>query len=438
MLKLNKSATELIEPGGRAERWRPRFGEPTEKQRLPAGASRGGQRAVDRTLAAMDPSDVTAVRLYGEIAGPSVEAKPNFVFSPLSIFSVFHSAQQGAAGETKAQMDALVGPKEKFQLPKLMQPRNQEGAVVADVANRVYAHPELEQNKMFHKYQKILTKEGSVAQTLDFADAEAAAEAINSFVAQATHDHIKDLVSAAALGPQTRLVLVNALYFKAPWQEQFDPETTVKDTFNTPSGPKTVSFMKGKLEKKPLLVSLRQGLVSVGLPYKDNRLRLYIFMPDDLVTFEKEMVENPDMLESVIADMELSGTERAYEEELFLTLPKFKLSAAQNKVDLLELFARLGASDMFMKGKADFSGITGDRDLYVSSYVHQADIDVNEEGTEATAATAMIVMLRAMFAPKTPVHVTINKPFVFQLRFLHGETDLLLFSGRIADPSTAQ
>ncbi|KAL8452736.1 hypothetical protein Emed_001300 [Eimeria media] len=386
----------------------------------------------------MDPSDFTAARLYGEIAGSSVESKPNFVFSPLSIFSVFHSAQKGAAGETKTQMDALVGPKEKFHLPKLEQPHDQEGAVVADVANRVYAHPELEKNKKFHKFQKMLKKDGSEAHTLDFADSTAAADVINSFVAQATHDHIKNLVSPAALGAMTRLVLVNALYFKAPWLQQFEKEATTEGTFHTPSGPKTVKFMKGKLDKEPVLVSLKQELVSVALPYKDPRLRLYVFMPDNLSAFEKEMIQNPDMLESVVADMELTGTERAFEEELFLTIPKFKLSAAQNKVDLAEMFSRLGATDMFVEGKADFSGITGARDLHVSSYVHQADIDVNEEGTEATAATAMIMMLRAMLAPKTPIHVTIDKPFLFQLRFVHGDQNLILFSGRIADPSLAQ
>ncbi|KAL8433264.1 hypothetical protein ACSSS7_004049 [Eimeria intestinalis] len=386
----------------------------------------------------MDPSDFTAARLYGEIAGPSVEEKPNFVFSPLSIFSVFHSAQKGAAGNTKKQMDHLVGPKEKFTLPKLEQPHGDEGAVVADVANRVYAHPELEQNKKFHKFQKLLKEEGSQAETLDFADAVTAAATINDFVARATRDHIKHLVSPAALGPQTRLVLVNALYFKAPWQQQFDAGATEGGTFYTPSGPKTVPFMKGKLDEGPLLLAMKEGLVAIGLPYKDPRLRLYIFMPDDLSTFEREMVQNVDMLESVVADMELQARERAFEEEVRLSLPKFKLSAADNKVDLVEMFSKLGASDMFDEREADFSGITGQRHLHVSSYVHQADIDVNEEGTEATAATAMIMMLRAMVAPKTRIPVVVDKPFVFQLRFVHGDQNLILFSGRIADPSTAQ
>lgn len=386
----------------------------------------------------MDPSTTTAERLYGEIAGPSLEAKPNFVFSPFSIFSVFHTAQRGAAGETREQMDALVGPTESFDIPELMQPPQKDGAVAVDVANRLYVHPGLEDNKQFNKFKQELEKEKQSAETLDFSDGVAAADKINTFVATTTRDHIKNLISPSALGAQTRLVLVNALYFKAPWLQQFEGASTSQGVFFTPSGPKQVMFMKGKLDKAPLLVSMKREALAVGLPYTDPRLRLYIVMPEDLASFEKSMISDPQILEKTFADMESSAMDRSFEEELFLTLPKFKLSADDNKVDLTEIFGRLGATDMFDMAKADFTGITGDRDLFVSSFVHQADIDVNEEGTEATAASAMIMMLRAMPMPKTPIHVTVDKPFIFQLRFVDGDTNLILFSGRVADPAAAQ
>lgn len=386
----------------------------------------------------MDPSTITAERLYGEIAKSGVEEKPNFIFSPLSIFSVFHSAQKGAAGETRKQMDALVGPDESFELPELMQPPKKEDAVTVDVANRLYVHPELERNEHFLKFKKVLESEKHSAETIDFGEPGAAAKQINSFVADATRDHITDLISPSALNAQTRLVLINALYFKAPWLSQFSESATAKDVFFTPSGPKEVFFMRGKLDKAPLLVTLKKEVAAVGLPYTDPRIRLYVFMPEDLTSFESEMASKPELIESIIADMEIPSMDRPFEEEMHLSLPKFKLSAAQNKLDLIELFNSLGATDMFSMANADFTGITGDRDLFVSSFVHQADIDVNEEGTEATAATGMVMMLRSMPRPKTPIHVVINKPFIFQLRFIHGDTNLILFSGRVADPAAAQ
>lgn len=388
----------------------------------------------------MDSSTATAARLYGEIAGSTdIRTKPNFIFSPFSIFSVFQSAQKGAAGETKAEMDALVGPNESFELPELQQPSyKRKDDVVLTVADRLYVHSALEKNEKFQQFKGQLGKAKGAAETLDFGDSANAAAKMNAFVAEATRNHITHLIDASHLNAETRLVLINALYFKAPWLEQFKKEDTTPGVFNTPSGPKEVPFMSGKLTKNPILVTEKDGVSAVALPYSDSRLRLYVFMPEDLPSFESKLVDNPNVLEDLITDMELTGLEKAYEQEIHIKMPKFKLAAEDNKLDLAELFRSLGATSMFDKGRADFSGITGDKDLFVSAFVHQADIDVNEEGTEATAATGMMMMMRMMPVPKTPIHVVINKPFVFQLRFVHGETNLILFNGRLADPTAAQ
>ncbi|CDJ49968.1 serine protease inhibitor, putative [Eimeria brunetti] len=406
--------------------------------RICAAAAIASAASLSNTASAMDPSTITAERLYGEIAGSSLEAKPNFVFSPFSIFSVFRTAQRGAGGETRQQMDALVGPNESFAIPELMQPPRKEDAVALNVANRLYVHQELQQNEKFKEFKGELEKEKQSAETIDFADSVAAADKINSFVADVTHDHIKNLLSPSALGAQTRLVLVNALYFKAPWLSQFEASSTTQGVFYTPAGPKQVKFMKGKLDKAPLLVSMKKEGLAVGLPYSDPRIRLYIVMPEDFGSFEKSMINDPQLLEKTFADMESVAMDRSFEEEMYLTVPKFKMAADDNKVDLTEIFGKLGAPDMFDQAKADFTGITGNKDLFVSSFVHQADIDVNEEGTEATAASAMIMMLRAMPMPKTPINVVVDKPFIFQLRFVDGDTNLILFSGRVADPSALQ
>lgn len=387
----------------------------------------------------MDLSTATAARLYGEIArSTDIETKPNFIFSPFSIFSVFQSAQKGAAGDTKAEMDALVGPDESLVIPELKQPSYKRKDVVAlNVANRLYVHSTLEENENFQKFKEQLGKEAS-AETLDFADSTAAASQINKFVAQETRNHITDLIDASSLNEDTRLVLVNALFFKAPWAEQFKEESTKSDVFTTPSGPKEVPFMNGVLKRSPMLITLKDEVSAVAVPYSDSRLRFYVFMPDDLSSFESKMAKSPEFLEDIVADMELTALERAYEEEIHLKMPKFKLAAEENRLDLKDLFQSLGATSMFDESKADFSGITGDRDLSVSDFVHQADIIVNEEGTEAAAGTGLIMTMRMAPRPKTPIHVVIDKPFLFQLRFVFGNSTFILFSGRVADPTAAQ
>lgn len=388
----------------------------------------------------MDSSTATAARLYGQIAGSKdMHTTPNFVFSPFSIFIVFQSAQKGAAGETKAEMDALVGPDESFTLPELRQPSYRRKDVVAvKVANRLYVDSALDKNEKFQEYKELLEKEGGAAETLDFVDSAAAAAKINAFVKCRTRGHITHLIDASDLDADTRLVLVNALYFKAPWLEQFKKEDTELGSFTTPSGSKEVPFMSGKMTKAPILITKKDGVSAVALPYSDSRLRLYVFMPENLQSFESNIVDDPNILEDLITDMELTALEKAFEEEIHIKMPKFKLAAEENKLDLAKLFRSLGATNMFDRGKADFSGITGNKDLFVSSFVHQADIDVNEDGTEATAGTGMMMTMRMMPAPKKPIYVVINKPFLFQLRFVYGENNFILFNGRLADPTAAQ
>ncbi|KAL8425103.1 hypothetical protein Efla_001492 [Eimeria flavescens] len=385
--------------------------------------------------APMDLSMRTTWRLHGEIGS----SKSNFVFSPLSILSVFQSAQQGAAGDTAHQMSALLGPTESLLLPHVFeQPRGKEEAVKVKVANRVYVSNKVGSRRAFKRYKMKLEKGGHETERMDFSNAEKAAATINSFVAAATHDHIKSLISSSLLSDMTGLVLVNALYFKAPWASQFNAAATALRPFHGLSGQQTVAFMQSSIETSPLLYHLEEGLTAVGLPYADRRLRMYVFMPKDLAAFESQVASDPQRIEQIIAGMEALGVDRSFEEKLYLLMPKFKMAAEQNHVNLAEVFNKLGATDMFVQGKADFSGITGNRDLHVSAYVHQADVEVDEEGTEATAATAMTINFRSLPLPKKSVDVTIDRPFVFQIRFLSEEANLVLFSGRVTDPSNIQ
>ncbi|KFG53904.1 serpin (serine proteinase inhibitor) superfamily protein, partial [Toxoplasma gondii FOU] len=151
-------------------------------------------------------------------------------------------------------------------------------------------------------------------------------------------------------------------------------------------------------------------------------------------------------IESLVREMRSEETAEAmWGKQVRLTMPKFKLSSAANREDLIPVFSEvLGIKSMFDVNSADFSKITGNRDLVVSSFLHAADIDVDENGTVATAATAMGMMLRMAMAEPKIVNVTIDRPFAFQIRYTppsgkqDGSDDYVLFSGQITDVAAAQ
>lgn len=385
---------------------------------------------------------LTSVKLHSAISAECTERQhPNFVFSPYSVLGAFHMAQLGAEGETRKQMDDLVPSDESFKLPAFDVPSMDGGEVVkVDTANRIYVSNALASNKYFVNFDKeVRLAMDSDAETVDFNDPVASSENINSFVEQKTRGHIQHLVDSSSLTPMTRMVLISALYFKAPWNNKFDQGMTSEGLFHarTFSGkdPQVVKFMRNTFKNG--FTYLKEGDVTAfSLPYADYRLRMHVYLPDDIEAFESRIAKDPQRLEDIA-----SRLERAHlpDRELELAFPKFKLSAEDNKLDLVQLFKQMGADHMFEPGLADFSGMTGDRDLHVSFYVHQADIEVDEDGTEASAATAMGIMAMSMPLPKTTLEVVVDKPFIFQVRY-SGEdgTSYILFSGRIADAKAAQ
>ncbi|OEH78180.1 serine protease [Cyclospora cayetanensis] len=351
-------------------------------------------------------------------------------------------AQRGAEGHTRLQMDSLLPPDTSFRLPDLkFSPWDpEEEVVLLDVANRIYVDDTLEKNPYFSNFAKDLIQQMSGdAKAISFKDPDLAAHEINAFVAEKTRNHITELLSASSLSPLSRMVLVNALYFKAPWLHPFSKNRTSEGIFYAETGPgqtKTqhVRFMRQRLENGFTYLK-EEGITAFSLPYVDHRLKLNVYMPDDIRAFEVQLAANPQHLEELAARL---GRSSLPEHELVLSFPKFKLTAENNSLDLVELFKGFGVDLMFTRGKADFSGMSGNQELYVSSYVHQADIEVDEEGTEAAAATAMGIMAMSLPLPKTPLPVTVDKPFIFQVWLEEENAFHVLFAGRIGDPRAAQ
>uniref|UniRef100_A0A7N9CC35 Serpin B6 n=1 Tax=Macaca fascicularis TaxID=9541 RepID=A0A7N9CC35_MACFA len=256
---------------------------------------------------------------------------------------------------------------------------------------------------------------------LDFISAvEKSRKHINSWVAEKTEGKIAELLSPGSVDPLTRLVLVNAVYFKGNWNEQFDKENTEERRFKVSKNeekPVQMMFMQSTFKKTYIGEIFTQILV---LPYVGKELNMIIMLPDettDLRTVEKELTYEKFV--------EWTRLDMMDEEKVEVSLPRFKL---EESYDMESVLCSLGMTDAFELGKADFSGMSK-ADLCLSKVVHKSFVEVNEEGTEAAAATAAIMMMRcARFVPR----FCADHPFLFFIQ--HSKTNGILFCGRFSSP----
>ena len=388
-----------------------------------------------------------ASELYNSIAATKAEeGEPNFVFSPFSILSAFQVAQLGARGATREEMEGHFPSSSRIELPALRGAPDAWGALPLmelETANRMYVESSSASDEQFgHFAQQVSERLNCDAVPTDFEDSAAAAAAINAFVEGKTKGHIKHIVPASALTPSSRMVLVNALYFKAPWASPFSPHRTatgpfyVNDTRTGRSEVQQVKFMQQRLEEDFGLFE-SDKVKALSLPYADPRCRLYLFLPNSIAAFEQELQQKPETTEELVS---LVDNTPSSDVVLDLSLPLIKLAAERNQVGLVDVYKRLGVQLMFDEDKADFSGISGSRKLFVSSFLHQADMQWDEEGTEAAAATALMVAGTAALLPKQEKVLVANVPFLFQLRFKEdaGSHPVVLLAGRVIDAKAAQ
>ena len=230
-----------------------------------------------------------------------------------------------------------------------------------------------------------------------------------------TEQRIPELLAEGVLTPATRLTLVNAIYLKAPWQTPFFEGATEDGTFTRADGSTVeVPFMSTSAS---LPYASGDGWQAVELPYLGGSLAMTLILPDDLADFEQALT--PDDLATITSS--LADTQVA------LALPRFGI---ETKAELATILAALGMPTAFGDA-ADFSGITTAAPLLISDVIHQANIDVDEKGTEAAAATAVVMLEYAM--PAETVTVRLDRPFLFALRDV--PTGAILFLGRVGDPS---
>jgi serpin B len=350
----------------------------------------------------------------------------NLVFSPTSIVVALSMARAGAGGETASQMDAVMhmtadGGNDVNSLDQALVKlsgsfRDSAGKPVdlrLHIANAPFSQKGMRLQQAY--LDALATRFGAGLRLVDFkSDTEGARKLINGWVSDQTEKRIPDLL--ASLDPMTRLVLVNAIYLKAPWRTAFEDRGTQDAPFTTGSGSQvSVPTMNGMIEAR---YAAGAGWRAVELPYVGGSLAMTIVVPDDMASFERSLDDASfGQITTALKNAEVS-----------LSLPRFK---TETRVDLADALAGMGMGDAFDPDRADFSGITTDEQLYIGEVVHQANINVDEKGTEAAAATA--VVMKATASPAQPVSLNVDRPFLFAVR--DTRTGAILFVGRIVDPS---
>jgi len=365
-----------------------------------------------------------ALDLYAKVAGQD----DNVFFSPFSISEALAMVSAGARGETEAQ---ILKTLHLGEVPGALHPAF--NALDARLMNLGEA-PRKETSKPFQltianaiwgqigddfKADFIHTlgeNYGAGLSTLDFANSpETARQTINTWVEEKTQERIKDLLAEGAITGETRLVLTNAIYFKASWLATFQQDSTKPGEFTLRDGSKVTTDLMH--QQSSFEYAQMDGFQAISLPYDGGDASMLVLLPQDLEKFEQSL--SPELLKDTVAALE--------QKTVNLTLPKFEFTVP---LTLNKTLQEMGMVDAFGQA-ADFSGMTDDNDIRIDEVIHKAFVSVDESGTEAAAATA--ITMRTTSMPIDPVKFSADKPFIFVIR--DNKSQSLLFVGRLANPT---
>lgn len=370
-----------------------------------------------------------AFDLYGAVAEGGDD---NLFFSPYSVSSALAMTWAGARGETAHEMaDALGFGRDPDRIHaafgeltgRLEQAAGggQEGEEVRrlrlSIANALWGQDGF---AFAEAYRRLLTERyGAHLERLDFRGSpEQARATINRWVEQETEGKIEDLVPPGAIETDTRLVLTNAVYFKGAWTEQFSEGSTRDAPFHLLDGETVQAPMMSRTGGYPY--AERQGYRAVELPYAGGDTAMLVVVPDEGAFGRVEGTFSAGELDTLADALETR--------QVRLGLPRFEVTTA---APLGPALRDLGIERVFTD-RADLSGIPAEPvDLYLDRVLHKAWVAVDEEGTEAAAATAASIALTS--APMNPVVLNVDRPFLFLIR--HRPTGLVLFAGRVLDPT---
>jgi serpin B len=399
---------------------------------LPAGVELVQARLARAVTSAADAeSAARAINALGlDLIGRIGSRTSNLVFSPSSIAVALAMARAGARGETAVQMDLVLrslGADDHAAaanaLDAALNGRSgtfKDGSgksldVALRIANTAFGQRGMAIAQGF--LDALASRYGAGLHLVDYrSDPEAARQAINAWVDGRTEHRIKELLAPGVISPMTRLTLVNAIYLKAPWLVSFTDGATQPGPFARPDG----STVQAQLMRRggSLPYAEGTGWRAVELPYVGGSLAMTVVVPDDLGAFEASL--NAGELDQLVSSLGPRAVD--------LTFPRFGI---ETSAGLAAILADLGMPLAFDPDRADFSGITTAEQLFISAVVHQANIDVDEKGTEAAAATAVVMDTTSV--PADPVTLRVDRPFLFLLRDV--PTGAIVFMGRVVDPT---
>jgi serpin B len=364
--------------------------------------------------------------LYAQVA-----SDPGNIFcSPLSVHAALMMSSAGARGATASEMsEALRVPPslsaeasqraDALLLDALQSPDERDFQL--HIASGLWGQKDF---TWLPAFRDVLASDyHSDIYTVDFADAESASRQINDWVSQHTSGRITQLFAPGAIPQNAKLVLGNAVYFKGDWESPFEHESTRDGPFHlsAQADPVTTPMMR---QHGMFPAMENDQFQAVQLPYRGDRVSMLILLPktvDGLAALESGLSEK--MLSDVLSKLELKQAE--------LSIPKFKTTA---RLSLQTALEAMGIHRAFAPLKADFSGMDGRTDLFIGAVQHQGWVSVDEKGTEAAAATGVIMRPTAVFMPQFRFEA--DHPFFFLIR--DNQTGVVLFAGRLCDPRQTQ
>lgn len=371
-------------------------------------------------------SEEFSLRLFQEVAKDHPDS--NILVSPFSVKTALTMTYTGAAGDTKKAMAKVLGfeglgsveiiaARAKAVLSSLQTPG---GGTKLEIANGLFGEKSIKFKGEFLSLNKQYFD--AEINSLDFKSADAV-KTINDWVSEKTHDKIPTIIDQ--IGNDAILYLINAIYFKGAWQHRFDAAATTPADFHLVDGTtKKVPMMN--LSRSDFRYYQTGDFQVINLPYSDGRLSMYVVLPGKetkLAAFEASL--SKQMWEDLM--MRLGKREGS------LTLPKFKI---EDKITLNDALQKMGMEIAFDTSKADFSEMADVTPLriFISRVLHKTFMEVNEEGTEAAAATAVEMSVTSAPAhPPQPFMMVVDRPFIVALR--DNKTGSLLFMGHVANPA---
>jgi serpin B len=363
-----------------------------------------------------------ALDLYQQLR----KADGNLFLSPFSISTALAMTYAGARRETESQMARVLHFARTnddlhaafAELQAGLEKAEAGGGILIKIANSLFPQAGCPFLAGFIALAK--TYYGVTITPVNYGDEETARKTVNEWVEAKTENKITELIPPGIFNKLTRLTLVNAIYFKGNWADKFEARLTKRGDFWSPQG-KVYAAMMSRTDEYPYAET--ESLQILELPYEGKDLSMLVLLPkerDGLAALEGQLT--PALLEQVAA--------KTWTREVCVSIPRFKV---ESDFRLDEALKALGMADAFDAGKANFAGMDGqEANLFISAALHKAFIEVNEEGSEAAAASAIVMQARGLAPDRPPVFFRADHPFLFLIR--ENRTGSILFIGKVVKP----